>query len=140
MPILTTPAFGPRTAITYVTIGLLIDVWTGVWYFSFGRPAGVTLSNTTCFWLAGFFLTGLSLIGIGLFLGPLGRAARKAELPPVEAMATEAAIQQTAAAVPNPVVAMPTAAAPTAVPVVPAPMPNEPARPVAMQQPVAVGS
>jgi hypothetical protein len=144
MAILSNPAFGPRTAITYVTIGLLIDVWTGVWYFSFGRPAGVTLSNTTSFWLAGFFLSGLCLIGIGLFLGPLGRAARKAELPPTDAMDAEATIQQTAAAVPNPVVATPAApVAPVAmngIPQMPAPLPSEPARPIVMQQPVTAGS
>jgi hypothetical protein len=140
MPMLTTPAFGPRTAIIYVTVGLLIDVWTAVWYFSFGRPAGETLSNTTWFWLAGFFLTGLSLIGIGLFLGPLGRAARKAELPPTDAIAMEAAIQQTSAAVPNPVIAAPPAAVPTTVPVVPHVIPEEALRPAARQQPVVMGS
>jgi hypothetical protein len=107
MALLTVPSFGPRTAITYVTIGLLMDVWTGVWYFAFGRPAGESLSNTTCFWLAGFFLTGLSLIGIGIFLGPLGRAARRAELPPGSALGAEADIQRTAAATPQPVVTAP---------------------------------
>ena len=140
MPILSNPAFGPRTAITYVTIGLLIDVWTGVWYFSFGRPAGVILSNTTCFWLAGFFLSGLSLIGIGLFLGPLGRAARRAELPPTDVTEMEAAIQQTAAAVPNPVISAPTVATPTVVPQLSTPMPNEQAKPIIARQPIAVGS
>lgn len=140
MPMLTTPAFGPRTAITYVTIGLLIDVWTGVWYYFFGRPSGEVLSNTTSFWLAGFFLTGLSLIGIGLFLGPLGRAARKAELPPSDAIGMEAAIQQTAAAVPNPVIAAPNAVAPNAVPMSATPVTSEPARQIAFNQPVAVGS
>jgi hypothetical protein len=129
MAVLSYPSFGPRTAIWYVTVGLLVDVWTAVWYFAFGRPAGESLSNTTCFWLAGFFLTGLSLIGIGLFLGRLGRAARRAELPPEDAMALEGHIQQTAAANPSPVVAsqpvnpatpvMPAVTVPAAVPSVP---------------------
>jgi hypothetical protein len=80
MAMLSHPSFGPRTALTYVTIGALLDVWTGVWFFAF-RPSG-DLSPTATFWVWGLFLTGLALIVIGLLLGPLGRFARKAELPP----------------------------------------------------------
>jgi len=97
MPILSQPSFGPRTALTYVTVGSLIDVWTGAWYFAFRDPQ-TPMSHTASFWLAGLFLTGLTLIVLGLLLGPLGRSARKVELPPDEAPGTEARIQQTAAA------------------------------------------
>lgn len=112
MPLLSKPAFGPRTAIIYITIGSLIDVWTAVWYMTYARDNSGTISRNTWFWLAGLFLTGLTLIVIGFFLGRIGRAARKAELPPKEAQHDEAVIQQTAAAVPHPVVggAMPGAA------------------------------
>jgi hypothetical protein len=103
MPVLSTPAFGPRTALTYVTVGLLVDVWTGVWFWAFGKPP----SNTGWFWLAGFFLTGICLIVVGLLLGPLGRAARRSELPPGGALGLEADIQRTAAATPRPVVEIP---------------------------------
>jgi len=137
MPILSHPAFGPRTAIIYVTVGLLTDVWTGVWFFAFGRPAGQSVDNTTCFWLAGFFLTGISLIGIGLFLGPLGRAARAAELPPVGAMGMEAAIQQTAAGTPNPVVVTPPGISPNAMQ--PALVANVAAVPASARQAVISG-
>jgi hypothetical protein len=114
MPMLSAPSFGPRTALTYVTAGSLIDVWTGVWYFAFRDPAH-PLSNPATFWLFGLFLTGLTLVVIGLFVGPIGRAARKVELPPVETTAAEARIQQTAAAAPHPVVAVPSrSAAPAA--------------------------
>ena len=37
------------------------------------------------FWLAGLFLTGITLIVIGILLGEIGRSARKAEMPPAEA-------------------------------------------------------
>jgi len=104
MPLLTRPAFGPRTAIIYITVGALLDVWTIVWYFSFARNQEGYISRDTWFWLAGFFFTGLTLIIIGLLLGHIGRSARKAELPPVEAEGQEAAIQETAAATPHPVV------------------------------------
>jgi len=102
MAMLTHPSFGPKAALTYVTIGALLDVWTGVWYFAF-RPDG-QLSSTATFWVWGLFLTGLTLMFIGLALGPLGRSARQAELPPAEATGAEARIQQTAAATPRPVV------------------------------------
>jgi hypothetical protein len=100
---LTQPAFGPRTALMYVTGGALIDVWTLVWYFTRDHQ----LTNTQWFWVSGFFLTGLTLIILGLVLGPLGRAARRAELPPPEATGAEAGIQGTAAAHPPAVVAAP---------------------------------
>ena len=100
MPMMTKPAFGPRVALIYVTIGALIDVWTIAYYFTVIRDSPVT--NTTWFWLSGLFFTGLTLVVLGLLLGPLGRAARKAELPPAEALNKEANIQQTAAATGTP--------------------------------------
>jgi hypothetical protein len=96
MPVLSHPAFGPRTALGYVTVGALMCVWTGVWYWT--RESD--LSRSSWFWVAGLFLTGATLIFLGLILGPLGRVARRAELPPPDALRAEAAIQQTAAANP----------------------------------------
>ena len=106
MSMLSNPAFGPRLAVTYVTIGALIDVWTGVWYYAFSQPGspGGDLSPNAWFWVTGFFLTGLTLMVIGLLIGPLGQYARKSELPPTEARQPEAQIQATAAATPSPVV------------------------------------
>jgi hypothetical protein len=102
MPVLTHPAFGPRTALGYVTVGALMCVWTGVWYWT----RETEISRSSWFWVAGFFLTGLTLVVLGMILGPLGRVARRAELPPTEALRAETAIQQTAAANP-PAVVMP---------------------------------
>jgi len=115
MPILTQPAFGPKVALIYVTAGMLIDVWTLVWYFT----RDYELSRTQQFWIIGLVLTGLTFILLGLVLGPLGRQARRAELPPEDATRAETTIQQTAAAHP-PVVAAPLTAAP-AMPIAPAP-------------------
>lgn len=146
MSILTNPAFGPKVALIYVTVGALIDVWAAVYYFAFGRgkmtddnPAD---DNATWFWVAGFFLTGLVLMVLGLVLGPLGRAAREAELPPVEATADEAQIKARAAANPNPQVAVPaTGMAPGTV--VPAPAatvaPGLPAAPQPVRPPAPTG-
>jgi hypothetical protein len=120
MAMLSKPSFGPRTAIIYITVGALIDVWTAVWYLAFARPGQGTITSNTQFWLWGFFLSGLTLILVGLFLGHIGRSARRAELPPPETTPAEAQIQTTAAAHPNPVVAGAMAGQTT--PVVAAPM------------------
>lgn len=124
MPMLSQPSFGPRTALGYVTGGTLLCVWTLVWYFTRERA----MEGNEPFWFAGLLLTGVTFVFLGLVLGPLGRAARQAELPPQSAIAAEAAIQQTAAAHPPAVVA--TTGAMGAVPGAPA----NPAMPVAPAQ------
>ena len=136
MSMLTNPAFGPKVALIYVTAGALIDVWTAVYYFAYGRgkmnddnPGD---DNTTWFWVAGFFLTGLVLIILGLVLGPLGRAARESELPPKDATREEAQIQNQAAANPNPVVAG------QAVGMAPAPVAQVPVAPGTLAAPQTV--
>ncbi len=131
MPMLSTPAFGPRTALGYVTGGTLLCVWTLVWYFT--RETEMTRSQW--FWLAGLFLSGMTFVFLGLLLGPLGRAARQAELPPAEAIHAEAAIQQTAAAHPPAVMAAPGTVAPG---MIPGAVPAASAVPAAPVQPVQV--
>jgi hypothetical protein len=109
MPILTRPEFGPRTALIYVTVGALIDVWTTVWYFTHEDYR----STLTHFWVIGLVLTGVIFVVLGLLLGRIGQAARAAELPPHEVVHSEAEIQKIAAATTgnpaNPQVASPAA-------------------------------
>jgi hypothetical protein len=126
MPILSHPAFGPRTALTYITAGTLLCVWTAVWYFIFTQSKEV-VQRIEWFLLIGLFLTGLTLVVIGLLLGPIGQAARRAELPPPEAVDHETQVQRTAAANPNPAVAQMAGA----VPIAPPPVYSQPAAPVA---------
>lgn len=138
MSMLTNPAFGPKVALIYVTVGAMIDVWTAVYYFAYGRSRmsdGNGDDNTIWFWVVGFFLTGLVLIILGLVLGPLGRAARESELPPKDATNNEAQIKSQAAANPNPMVAgQAVGMAPPAVP--PAmPHPAQPPAPTGYVQP-----
>ena len=121
MSILTHPAFGPRASLIYITVGVLMDVWTAVWYFAFVRGqttadgAGSAMNNTVWFWLVGLFLTGTALVIIGILLGQIGQAARRAEMPPSEAVTAETHIQQTAAANPPPAVLSPAGVNPAAV-------------------------
>ncbi len=76
------PSSLARSAFVYVTVGLLTDVWAGVWfaYLSRHQPPRDT------YWYAcyGLLLMGFTLFVIGLGLGRIGRAARVAELPPEE--------------------------------------------------------
>jgi hypothetical protein len=104
MPLLSKPSFAPPTALIYITLGALLDVWTVVWYFWFARDQQGYISHDTWFWLSGLFFTGLVLMLIGFYLGRIGRAARKAETPPPEVEPAEATIQQTAAGTPHPIV------------------------------------
>ena len=102
MPIMSQPAFGPKLSIGFITGGALMDVWCLVWRTT---VAPDHLTQNANFWFWGLLLTGATFILIGAFLGSIGRAARKSELPPVDATPTEAGIQTTAAANPNPMVA-----------------------------------
>ena len=111
MSVLSYPGFGPRAALMYITGGCLIDVWVTVWYFAFVR-GDQSATNSTWFWLFGLFFTGLTFLVIGLRLGNIAQAARRAEMPPAEVLSAEARIQNTAAGTPD--VVMPAVAAPGA--------------------------
>jgi hypothetical protein len=128
MPILTKPAFGPRVALGYVTVGALMCVWTLVWYFTRESP----MTPTRWFWVSGIFLSGLTFVFLGVILGPLGRAAREAEMPPTEVTGAEAAIQQTSAANPPAVAVAPPGTNPAALPSRPA-APAQPGAPISPQ-------
>lgn len=142
MTTLSNPAFGPRLAVGYVTAGALIDVWTAVWYFAFADRSspGGGLTHNQWFWLAGFFLTGLTLIILGVLIGPLGQHARKSELPPPEAKDAAVSVQPQVAAAPGTVVqGQPAVAAngtpiPTATPAPAPPVNGQQAQPVAPRQ------
>jgi hypothetical protein len=108
-------------AVMYVTVGAIMCVWSGLWYwFQQRHQSG---SDNSYFWCYGFFLTGLALLIIGLALGRIGRQARHAEAPP-DATPTNA---------PPPVA---TAPAPVAMPSVPMQAPVAPVAPRTAAQPV----
>jgi hypothetical protein len=125
------PSSAAKTSLTYITLGALLLVWTGIWYwYLHNHPEGV-LSRTwyICY---GLMASGAVLLIIGLAVGEIGRQARHAELPPPEVKKEEARIDQSAAA--RPVVVAPGAQPVTQPGAVP-PTPAAPAAPVA--QPVA---
>lgn len=84
-----------RMAILYITAGALIDVWTATYYFLVLRPDAQanpdSVSNSSYFWLVGFFLTGLALLIIGILVGRIGQSAGRAEVAPAATNATPVA-------------------------------------------------
>lgn len=81
VPIVTTESRAPGTSLTYITIGAVMAVLAGTSYFFFdGNSAVVGYIRTS------FFALGIVLMVIGFTVGHIGRAARKAEVPPPGAM------------------------------------------------------
>jgi hypothetical protein len=102
MALLSKPSTAAKTALLYITIGLLVDIWCGIWYWYLrDHPPADEAVWYVCY---GFLLTGLALLVIGLAIGPIGRAARHAELPPEEVTQAQANIDMGAATHANPVV------------------------------------
>lgn len=97
MAILNRPTSAAKTAILYITVGALLNVWSGV-RFVYLNNHDTGQYTTEYYWCAGLFLSGITLLIIGLALGRIGRAARHAELPPEEVTAAAAQAEQNAAA------------------------------------------
>jgi hypothetical protein len=141
MAMLTKPSAAAKMALAYITIGSLMIVWTGV-YLYYLYHSGEHYQSAYYFCTA-LLLTGFTLLGIGLAVGRIGRAARHAELPPPEATPTVAQNDRIAAATgaPSPENVQP--GAPTtnqpAPPAQAAPAQPVPAIPVAAR-PVAAGT
>jgi hypothetical protein len=97
MPILSKPSAAARTSLTYITIGTLMVVWTGVHFAYLHKHPPESGHDSVYYWVSGFMITGLALLIIGLAVGQIGRQARHAELPPPEVTQAEANVEQKAA-------------------------------------------
>ena len=123
MPVLSKPSAMAGASLTYITVGALINVWSGIrmWYLRSHAP----VDDVQIYWCWGFLLTGTVLLLIGLAVGAIGRAARHAELPPAEVMPTEAKVEE-GAALRAPIVAPVNPALPLAGNVAPMALPAQP--------------
>lgn len=65
-------------AIKYVTIGVLMMIWAGLWYYYFLRPypEAPLWQRYLC---VGTIFSGLAIIAIGLLFGQIGRGAKAAD-------------------------------------------------------------
>jgi len=80
VPILQAESRAPGTSLAYITIGAIMAVLAGTSYFFFDGSAVFGYIRTS------FLALGIVLMVIGFTVGHIGRAARKAEVPPPEAM------------------------------------------------------
>lgn len=63
---------GGKAAVIYVTVGALIDVWSGIWGFYLLNNPG--RGATAWYWCYGLLLTGAALVLIGMAVGWIGRS------------------------------------------------------------------
>lgn len=105
MSILSKPSGAFPAALIYITAGTLVVIWTALALILY--PPTSDLGH---FLLIGTLVSGVAVLMIGLFLGPIGRFARNAELPPKEVTTAVESSDKTAAA--NPPVVVPMASAP----------------------------
>ena len=111
----TKQARSATTALIYLTVGALMDVWTVIYYIYLSRHEG---TDTQYLWCYGFLFSGIVLIVIGLAVGRIGRHARQAETgatPDVAINPTTPSVSPSAAAPMNSVV-QPVAVVPQAPP------------------------
>jgi hypothetical protein len=128
MPVVSKTSSAARLAVIYITVGALTVVWSAIYYlFLHNHPDGA--SDVKFYWCYGFLLSGLTVLLIGLLLGPIGHSVKPAEVaaPGVTAPDSDAgdsAPPQPAAPPPAqiiiPTIAPPAAPAPTPAAVVPA--------------------
>jgi hypothetical protein len=116
----TKQANSATTAVTFITIGSLISVWSTVYYFYIIRHEA---SDLAYLWCSGFFFSGLVLIGIGIGLGRIARVVRHAEVTTAGPGPTAVPAVTVAAPTSAPIAANQVAQAPpaTAIPVTTAP-------------------
>ena len=87
-PILSKPSSAAPTSLVYITLGAVMTVWSGLWFFYLqNNPPSHQFVHYVD---AGFLLTGIVFLLIGFGLGPMARFARQAELPPQEVTPTVA--------------------------------------------------
>jgi hypothetical protein len=98
------PISAARTALIYITVGVLTDIWSGIWYFFLANHPPV--EDFTWYWCYGFLLTGLALVIIGSAIGQIGRSARHAE-PPPEVLVAPPTVRPPEEVVARPAVAVP---------------------------------
>ncbi len=89
MPVLSKPSSAAKVAVKFITIGALLDVWSGIWFYYMNHHTPA--SDASWYVCLGFLLTGATLVVIGLAIGQISRAARHAELPPKEVVEAEKA-------------------------------------------------
>ncbi len=114
MPTNTVRQPSPSTGISilYITVGVLLTIWSAVWYWFLNQRAEPAY-DWKYFVCCGLFFSGLALGIIGILVGRIGRAAQHADVP--VGQVTAATVQPTNTAG-QPLPPAPPPAAPPAAP------------------------
>jgi len=112
---------GTRVSLAYITIGSLIVVWTGVWFWYLWENPPET--GTVYYYSVGTLVTGLVLLVIGFGVGAIARGSRRADAgAEAPASTIETPVSPVVTVAPAPAARMPG----DTVPAVPAPAPTQP--------------
>jgi F0F1-type ATP synthase membrane subunit c/vacuolar-type H+-ATPase subunit K len=76
------PSSVAPTALTFITIGGLVSVWSGVWFVYERNHGGSDAVNYIC---AGLLMTGIGALIVGLVLGRIAHRASSVEIAQDEA-------------------------------------------------------
>lgn len=90
-PTLSKPSGAAPASLLYITIGALMTVWSAIWYSYLHKSNSD--NGASGYLCLGFLITGIVLLAIGFFLGPIARWSRHAEMPPSEV--TPTGVQET---------------------------------------------
>jgi hypothetical protein len=139
-PIMSKPSKAAHMAIIYVTVGALVMICSAFWYawmYFHQAPDGDPHRDAWMYVCGAIFCCALAVFIIGFALGRIGRAGRRAELPPE--VSTIATAQPAVAAQPLVQSAAPGQAVALGQPVIPGQpaMPVQPGAPVASVAPTA---
>jgi hypothetical protein len=76
------PSPSTGLAIFYITIGTLLAIWGGVWYYFLRNEGPANPPATWQYYVcAGVFLSGIAIAIIGLLVGRIGQEAQNADTP-----------------------------------------------------------
>ena len=93
-PTLSKPSGAVSASLVYITLGGLMTVWSGIW-FLYLRNNSVSAHSLQYYLCLGFLISGIGGLALGLFLGPIARMARHAELPPQDVANAAGQAEQT---------------------------------------------
>ena len=103
------PSGSARMAVGYITTGILMIVWTGVWMHYLYNYAE---SSSQGYWYisSGLMLSGFALLAIGILMGRIGQEAKNADGVAAMPTAAEAVATFPQQIAPQPAVAQQVAA------------------------------
>jgi len=103
------PSASTGTAVLFITVGVLMAIWSAVWYFFLAR-AELAPPEWKWYVCAGLFFSGVALTVIGILVGRIGREAKQADST-VGAVAQPQVVAPVAQVPTSPVQAVPTQSA-----------------------------